>query len=102
MFCHGVPDLSDWVDHSLLQTYPKFSHLQQQNKQIRRAMMITPPTTANVMINIWKFTAERRQRNTMTKLYRSSQSQVYLQDRKIYVPSPFLSSSSTYMNILQL
>lgn len=41
---------------------PKFSHLQQQNRQTRKAMMIMPPTTAMVMINAWKFIQQSPQR----------------------------------------
>lgn len=32
------------------------SHLQQQKRQTRKAMIMTPPTTAMAMINDWKFT----------------------------------------------
>lgn len=46
------------IDHSSLHTYPKFSHLQQQNRQTKKAMMIIPPITAKVIINIWKFTTD--------------------------------------------
>lgn len=58
--------MSDGVTHSSLCTYPKFSHLQQQNMQTIRAIMITPPSTARVMIRIWKFTAHTyKKRGTM-------------------------------------
>lgn len=37
-------------------THPKFSHLQQQNRQTKKAMIIIPPITAKQIINVWKFT----------------------------------------------
>lgn len=49
------------VPKSSLCTHPKFSHLQQQNIQTRRAMMITPPSTARVIISVWKFTADKQE-----------------------------------------
>lgn len=38
------------------QTYPTFSHLQQQNIHTRTPMMRSAPATDNVMIKTWKFT----------------------------------------------
>lgn len=46
------------LDRCSLHTYPKFSHLQQQNKQIMKAMMRMAPNTDKVMIRIWKFTTD--------------------------------------------
>lgn len=39
-----------------LQSYPMFSHLQQQKMQIKKPMMRSAPATDSVMIKIWKFT----------------------------------------------
>lgn len=42
---------------------PRCSHLQQQqNRQTRKAMMRMPPTTAKVIINVWKFIQQSPQR----------------------------------------
>lgn len=59
------------VPKSSLCTHPKFSHLQQQNIQTRRAMMITPPSTPRVIISVWKFTADK-QKETQRQSYSGS------------------------------
>lgn len=41
-------------------THPKFSHLQQQNRQTKKAMIIIPPITAKVIMSAWKFTVNTR------------------------------------------
>lgn len=41
---------------------PKFSHLQQQNRQMKKAMMMIPPITAKVIISAWKFIQQSPQR----------------------------------------
>lgn len=37
-------------------THPQSSHLQQQNRQTKKAMIIIPPITAKQIISVWKFT----------------------------------------------
>lgn len=45
---------------------PMFSHLQQQNRQTRNAMMRIPPNTAKVIISVWKFIQQRPQRASLS------------------------------------
>lgn len=49
------------------QTYPAFSHLQQQNIHTRIPMMRSAPATDIVMIKIWKFTEYHKKTESVKK-----------------------------------